>query len=367
VLENIIGKPPTEEEITQQQKEQQVQAAAVAAGKVPTDEEIKMAAEAAALKQKFFMKHPSIFIVSDGRRAASHRAITSALLKASKTTHGEVGPPTPFRLMHTNAEFSKNKFAALRNHGNCMNATVPEPLETLSICANKKFKVQPVARKYLDLPGSNRTRGFNNVPLKNADVSTSWAQRCEILAGSSKAAPMDEEQADWMVPADQDDEAMPSADDATAAAEEDIASKTCDLFPWEHHELVARELLNCFDVKTVIHYNTGCTWALACARHSRHFIGFARNAAHVEHVNKTLVAMVLAEMIEGKHDGFSVTRFLSAQRSLGGSDEDRVAAAPTPALTEDKKANDDDDDDDDDDDAAKSTSSKGTDSDDSDE
>ena len=52
-----------------------------------------MAAEAAALKQKLFMKHPSIFIVSDGRLAASHRAITSALLKASRTTHGEVAPP----------------------------------------------------------------------------------------------------------------------------------------------------------------------------------------------------------------------------------------------------------------------------------
>ena len=139
-----------------------------------------------------------------------------------------------------------------------------------------------------------------------------------------------------------DDEAMSDADKtepATAAAEDDINSKTCDLFPWEHHELVARELLNCFDVKTVIHYNTGCTWALACARHSRHFIGFARNAAHVEHVNKTLVAMVLAEMIEGKQDGVSCSRFLSVQRSLGGSTEDKTPSkeGTAPALKEDDK------------------------------
>ena len=90
----------------------------------------------------------------------------------------------------------------------------------------------------------------------------------------------------------------------------------CDLYPWEHNELVCRELLNCFDVKTVVHYNTNCSWPLACARHARHFVGFARSEVHAQHIRKTLVAMVVAEIIEGTQDGFAVRRFLSTQRSL---------------------------------------------------
>ena len=111
--------------------------------------------------------------------------------------------------------------------------------------------------------------------------------------------------------------------------DEDVAAdEGCELYPWEHHELVCRELLNCFDAKTVVHYNTGCSWPLACARHSRHFVGFARNEAHAQHVHKTLIAMVVAEIIEGKQDGFSARRFLSAQRSLGGSTEDASVNQP---------------------------------------
>ena len=160
------------------------------------------------------------------------------------------------------------------------------------------------------------------------------------MQGSSKSAPVDEEVPDFLVDEDKSDgrtdQAEENAGEETGTAgdggedadkkeedeeDEEDDKKMCDLFPWEHSEVVVRELLNCFDVRTVVHYNTNCSWPLACARHARHFVGFARSQAHAQHIRKTLVAMVVAEIIEGTQDGFFVRRFLSAQRSIGGSQE----------------------------------------------
>ena len=98
--------------------------------------------------------------------------------------------------------------------------------------------------------------------------------------------------------------------------------KICDAYPWEHNELVCRELLNCFGTKLVVHHNTNCSWPLACARDCIRFLGFARNDTHAEHIRRALVAMVVAEIIEGKNDGFRNRRFISRQRSLAGSTEE---------------------------------------------
>ena len=269
----------------------------------------------------------------------------STVTKAAKAAGSGIQSPFPFRLMHSNAEFSHGR--NLRGAGHRPGAaTVPEPLETLTIVMGASFKVRPVARKFLDLPGTNRTRGLNNVPLMTMDVGVTWARRCEILQGSSKTAPVDEEVPDWM---DDDEDAGKTgegededkADDDEGKTgdgegetgenegEDEVkkdGGKTCDLYPWEHNEFVCRELLNCFGAKTVVHYNTNCSWPLACARHAINFVGFARSEVHAQHVHKTLVAMVVAEIIEGKMDGFGVRRFLSAQRSLGGSTEDGGAS-----------------------------------------
>ena len=280
--------------------------------------------------KSLFTTHPSILIASDGRRESSHRTINGVLNKTAKNSGGAVKNATSFRLMHSNAEFTNN-----RNLRGDATKTVPEPLETLSICATADFKVRPVGRKYLDLPGTNRTRGLNNVPLKIRTASITWATRCEILSGSSKTVPADDDAFGWMDVDDEEDQAEGDDDDDKTA---DISSQACDLYPWEHNELVCRELINCFDPKTVVHFNTGGpSWPLACARHSRHFIGFVRNAEHLQYVNKTLVASVVSEMIEGKQDGFSVRRFLSAQRSLGGSTEDGSSVAQ-PKVDEAKNA-----------------------------
>ena len=207
---------------------------------------------------------------------------------------------------------------------------VPEPMETLTIVMGASFRVKTLARKFLDCPGSNRCRGLNHVPLKTLDVGVTWERRCEILQGSAKTAVEDDD----VFEGTEDNDKMDQVEEKTGDEmdvdkdedEDEVKNKLCDLYPWEHHEKVCRELLNCFDVKTVVHYNTNVSWPLACARHSRHFLGFARNEAHAQHIRKTLVANVVAEIIEGTHDGFAAKRFLSQQRSLGGSTEEGGAA-----------------------------------------
>ena len=290
------------------------------------------AADKETYATSLFAKHPSVFVISDGRRPSSSKTIASSVAKAKKAAAGGILEPVSFRLMHSNAEFAHAR--NLRQRGKLRvgrhRATVPEPLETLTIVMGSDFAVKPAARKYLDLPGTNRTRGLNNVPLRTSEFGVTWGTRCKILAGSSKNPPVDEGVPDWM---DVDDEGNENegveegtADDdqhKTGEGEEDVVEdKHCDLFPWEHHELVCREMINCFPVKTVVHHNANVSWPLACARHCINFVGFAKNDMHAEHIHKTLVATIVAEIIEGTVDGFECRRFLSRQRSIGGSTQD---------------------------------------------
>ena len=266
-----------------------------------------------------FAKYPSVFIISDGRRPSSCKTITTIANKVAKAAGAAINTPFPFRLMHSNIEFA---------HG-AGGVSVPEPMETLTIIMGAAYKVRTVERQYLDTPGSNRCRGLNNVPVKTFDIGVSWEQRCKILEGSSNTLPMDDEIPDWTGGDDKTDlveeigQLEGNMGDSKSKDDIELKTDTCDVFPWEHNELVVRELLNMFDAKTVVHYNTNCTWPLACARHFRHFVGFARNELHAQHIHQMLVAMVVAEIIEGTDDGFRVRKFLSKQRSLGGSTEDK--------------------------------------------
>ena len=180
------------------------------------------------------------------------------------------------------------------------------------------------------MPGWNRCRGLNGVPLKtHTGISVTWETRQAILSGSSKIAPVEYALDDWF---DNDDDAQCVNDDDDAQSvgpqsPEDLAKmngEPCEVFPWEHAELLCRELINMWDPKTIVHYNTGSgIWALASARHCKNYIGFVRNTDHLDYVFKNILCHVVKEMVDGTQDGFESQRFLSRERSLGGS----VAAA----------------------------------------
>ena len=99
----------------------------------------------AAYKASLFASHPSVFVISDGRRPSSTKTIMSTVTKAARAAGAGMKIPFPFRLMHSNAEFSHGR--NLRGAGHRPGAaTVPEPLETLTIVMGTSFKVRPVAR-----------------------------------------------------------------------------------------------------------------------------------------------------------------------------------------------------------------------------
>ena len=45
----------------------------------------------------------------------------------------------------------------------------PEPLETVHCVISKNYRMDKVGRKFIDLPGTNNTRGLNSVPLTMPD------------------------------------------------------------------------------------------------------------------------------------------------------------------------------------------------------
>ena len=210
-----------------------------------------------------FGRHPSLLMAFDGRRPATTRAMTAALGKMVKNAGAGSNYPSVFRLMHSNAEFHETSHRSYR--GDARHTLCPEPLESAVMCFGTGYKVRPTSRKYLDLPGTNRTRGFNNVPLKPpTGVRVAWSKRCSVLAGCSKGLGGDADDIDWI-----HDDAIPAGQAACGDDEiptTPLDSEGCDLFPWEHPEILNRELINCFDPKAIIHFQAGSgTWALAAA------------------------------------------------------------------------------------------------------
>jgi hypothetical protein len=95
----------------------------------------------------------SMLIAFDGRRPEASRKMVTSLRKSVK---GLLNMPNshviPFRLCYTNDEFADR-------------SSPPDPLETALIAHNKNYMVPVKARRYLDLPGNNRCRGLNRIPL----------------------------------------------------------------------------------------------------------------------------------------------------------------------------------------------------------
>ena len=71
-------------------------------------------------------------------------------------------PAYTFRLSHSNREFRKEGRGTRADRRN----RDPDPVESVAIVIPKSFKLEVVQRKYIDLPGDNRSKGLNLVPLR---------------------------------------------------------------------------------------------------------------------------------------------------------------------------------------------------------
>ena len=265
-----------------------------------------------------FGTRPSLLMALDGRRPSTYKSFTSLTHKYTKAFSKSLGQPTNFRLMHSNAEFHAH---CDRGHrGDAKFALCPEPLESVLMKFSKSYKVAPTNRKYIDLPGSNRTRGLSNIPLhvpSAIELQVSWATRCNILDGCAKGAGTDHNDfEDWLALPEPDD----TGDDATDIPSKSLDAEACQVFPWVHLEMLNREWVNMFDPKGIVHLQAGTgNWAIAAARHCRQYVGFCRSKLHVRLCEQAVLAVIVSEMIDGLEDGFRCKRFLSKQRSLAGT------------------------------------------------
>ena len=280
-----------------------------------------------------FDEHQSMIVATDGRRSAGTKVLMAVFNKLTKEA-GTCKTPFAFRLMHSNAEFTSADALHRRlQRANAMRSGCPDPLETLVLVFSKKYGIKTRARKFIDLPGTNQTRGLNNVPLKTpSGIRVRWGKRTDVLAGSSKVAGVAEDVMPWLEGPKEQGEAEKSTDnnDEDKLPDKNLDDEPCDVFPWEHCELLHREVINMFEVDAIVDMTPGSGMlALAAARHAKYYYGLVRNKAHHDVCLQTVLAHVVTELIESKSDGFGHKRFLSRVRSLAGSVDDAQSVCST--------------------------------------
>lgn len=109
-----------------------------------------------------------VLLTPDGRRPTSAVKIDVENRKAVKWTGDYFAkrPTSILRFMFHNREFTSNPW---RHKGKktrrSLTYGIPDPLENVHVLHSKSSKLNIVPRQYLDLPGANRIRGLNAVPL----------------------------------------------------------------------------------------------------------------------------------------------------------------------------------------------------------
>ena len=262
----------------------------------------------------------SMFQVFDGRRPASTSKITGQCNKVLKHVPPFRGSVLPLRLMYSNKEFRTNH--------------PPEPLETAVQIFSKNFKVNTRGRMFIDLPGTNQTRGLNSIPFKeDFDIQVKYWFKTAILGGvggvDNKEDVVD---LDFLAEDSGEDGPAESAIAATAADDSQRMDMPVRIFPWSFVEKVPREFLNMYQPTGVVLFGGGAgSWMLACARHGVRCVAFCKTDDHMTFLDEVLTVRVAMELIEGKNDGFKSRRFLSREVSLGGHSEASSATDGAPS------------------------------------
>jgi hypothetical protein len=238
----------------------------------------------------------------------------------------------------------------------------------LTVLTSKNFQVQATQRKFIDLPGDNKTRGLNAVPLLpgigsnyRLELSPRIMQdvRLKILA-ASEACSLDDDDDDQCIgfPKASDDAELGGAPETPrATVPEDPFEPEQDehdvyvagIFPWSMCELLHREFLNMWQPTTSVHFFMGNGQeALAHVRSKINLVAFGATAEHITFVKEYCVASIISEQLNGVDDGFKSRRFLTRVESLGGTSSaaaatedqatDTAATPPTGASKPEPKA-----------------------------
>ena len=213
----------------------------------------------------------------------------------------------PLRLMYSNKEFK--------------GSVPPEPLETATQVFSKNFQVSVRGRKFIDLPGTNQTRGLNSIPFHDEfSIQVRYWFKIAVLGGHGEADDgkdvavdldfLDDADADSNTECLNDGPADPAI--AELAASDQLRMELpVRVFPWSFVEKVPREFLNMYNPTGVVLFGGGAgSWIVACARHGIRCVAFCENDDHQTFLEEVLTVRVVVEMIEGENDGFLSRRFL---------------------------------------------------------
>ena len=271
-----------------------------------------------------------LILFLDGRMPQNTEAWVKEVAKRRKLDKNlwQDRKPAGLRLLYSNKEFEAGGYAApsRRSKGSTWSTrdSVPDPLETCTLLKPKQCCLEEKPRRHVDLPGTNRDRGWAGQELKSEEERLLTRLPKEVL--------------DKLLPGEL------SAEDAldVSGSEEENAEEACDkpaedpwgyIFPWEASEKQSREMLHCFthpQTVLVVDFHASPLTALAACRDRKSYCGFCATEGLRTVIYEQLLLKIILDMILGAADGFSsARRHLSRASSLGGN-EAPDAGMPSP-------------------------------------
>ncbi|CAE7809555.1 unnamed protein product [Symbiodinium sp. CCMP2592] len=279
-------------------------------------------------------REEDLLIVSPGNSQKAYEAAKRGVQKSAKELwrHMKASPIVcqrrglqQIRLMNTNKERLRGSF--------------PDPLETVLLLKGKQCTLPSRERKHLDLPGCSKDSGIANLRMKTVDEMALLVRKSVWEENFSKvlAASTDEG----------GDEEAQATDTAAEPVLEGPTEEVVQFCLFERPEMVCREWINLFGEERsphtsvqkqssiMIDFSPGAgSMALACARDLHVYYGLCFTASQRDVIFDSIRLTIMLELIMNKRNGFSTSRFLSRERSLGGTSA--TASMTSPADTDSK-------------------------------
>ena len=223
--------------------------------------------------ERLFRKQDFAFFL-DGRVPTVHTDLLKEVKKALKNLPNQTVPTrkyTMFEFFYANREFTTG-FLKPKSTRTQFHALMPGHTERAVAVMGTQFSVEHRERKWLDLPGSNRSLGWSGNQLQDPEeqILVSWATKVEMFKKVVNTS------------ASVNDEAMNDDEMKAAAASQVEANERSLLWPWASPEVFWKELYNCLGdpANLVIMTATpSASGAIAAARMSAQYIGWVGNSS----------------------------------------------------------------------------------------